>query len=755
MTNKSKHLVFTGERFTPELYGDIALEHIHRYLFARKAVSAKIVLDIASGEGYGSAILASAAHKVISIDISQEAISHAQNRYQAENLTFITGACTAIPLKDSTIDVVVSFETIEHHDKHEEMMLEIKRVLRPGGLLILSSPDKFEYSDRPAYHNPHHVKELYRGELTRLLNSHFGKLLIYGQRVVYGSAILSGKTNLPIETNQLNHYNLAAIPGLFRSIYLIAIASDAELPSLSNEIFEQQLKEVEFFRVVAERDQMLADKDVAWAARLNNSAEDFSREITRIATERDQMLADKDVALSTLLADILPRVSVVIVNFNGIRFLSNLLLSLKQQTLQPYEIIVVDNASSDESVRFLHLNFPDVIVVESAANIGFAGGNNLGVKTAKSPLIALINNDTIADPQWLQFMVSCWMQRTARGERVGAISPKIRFLEKFLNFNFSSPVFVPDGNDQRSLGLAIDFGHTHILSCDYTKPIAISGFYGEEQWPDERVVRWTDGNANLMLPVPNKTGTTILRLVATAGNKPDGTRVNVFCEGVLIGDCYFNNGFSTAELAIPEMLFKRSSWVINNAGSSLDNIGNAGDIGINQLDNGQFDVSNTVDAFCGCSVLIGREQFISIGGFDERLFMYYEDSDLSWRMRNSGFLTVFEPRSVVRHVHAGSSVEWSPAFRYHVIRNQRLIGFKNAKYSLLPLLYASLLYSFLKNIIAFGFSGYKKCISSEIYNMSPNQIECKAINDAFFSIPKFLATRLQISSKTTHENRYL
>jgi len=73
---------FTGERFVPEVHGNIELEHLHRYLFACKAVIGKTVLDIASGEGYGSAMLAQAAHKVTGVDISQEAVSHAQDKYQ-------------------------------------------------------------------------------------------------------------------------------------------------------------------------------------------------------------------------------------------------------------------------------------------------------------------------------------------------------------------------------------------------------------------------------------------------------------------------------------------------------------------------------------------------------------------------------------------------------------------------------------------------------------------------------------------------
>jgi hypothetical protein len=94
-----------------------------------------------------------------------------------------------LPLEDASVDVVVSFETIEHIAGHEAFLAEIARVLAPDGLLILSSPNKLEYSDKRDYANEFHVKELYREELAALLAGHFPHVAWYGQRNSFYSLI--------------------------------------------------------------------------------------------------------------------------------------------------------------------------------------------------------------------------------------------------------------------------------------------------------------------------------------------------------------------------------------------------------------------------------------------------------------------------------------------------------------------------------------------------------------------------------------
>ncbi|MGE3509529.1 MAG: glycoside hydrolase family 99-like domain-containing protein [Vicinamibacterales bacterium] len=217
-------LPFTGERYVPDVGGNIRLEHLHRYVLAREYCRGHRVLDIASGEGYGSAMLADVAARVTGVDISPEAVSHAREAYTQANLEFLVGECAAIPLPDASVDVVVSFETLEHHGQHDLMMREVRRVLAPGGTLVISTPDKREYSDKPSYANPYHVRELYREEFERLLKGYFAHVKVLGQRIAGGS--LLWPVNGPPEGFDGREQQDGQEISLQPPLYVIGVASD-------------------------------------------------------------------------------------------------------------------------------------------------------------------------------------------------------------------------------------------------------------------------------------------------------------------------------------------------------------------------------------------------------------------------------------------------------------------------------------------------------------------------------------------------
>ena len=187
----SESLEFTGERFTPECVREIWYEHWHRYAWARGFARGRRVLDAACGEGYGAALLSDVATSVLGVDISDAAVAHARARYAARsNLRYEQADATALhALPDASFDLIVSFETLEHVEAQEALVAGFARLLAPGGLLLLSSPDKQTYSDARGYRNEHHVRELYRGELEELLGRHFGAVRLFAHKLLFQSAI--------------------------------------------------------------------------------------------------------------------------------------------------------------------------------------------------------------------------------------------------------------------------------------------------------------------------------------------------------------------------------------------------------------------------------------------------------------------------------------------------------------------------------------------------------------------------------------
>lgn len=228
---------WTGERLETDIYSRDTIEHLHRYALAMPYAKGKAVLDIASGEGYGSHLLSSVAQTVCGVDIDPGSIASARGKYVAPNLTFKAGSADAIPMGDASLDLVVSFETLEHHDRHDEMMREIKRVLRPGGMLILSTPDKKHYSDLKSRQNEFHVRELYREEFQDLVSTHFAHSQFLSQYYINGCSVIRQDdkgAGIPVSTGDF----AAVQASVIHAFYLLAIASDAAQDTLEDSIFD-------------------------------------------------------------------------------------------------------------------------------------------------------------------------------------------------------------------------------------------------------------------------------------------------------------------------------------------------------------------------------------------------------------------------------------------------------------------------------------------------------------------------------------
>ncbi len=179
-------LDFTGERVVPGLVDPNLLnEHVARYRFAARFAAGAVVLDAGCGSGYGSAELGGMgeAARVVGIDVSPDAVRHAASTFGGTGICFLQAACETLPFANGAFDLVVAFEVIEHLERWRDLLGEARRVLRPAGILLVSTPNKAYYAETRAAAgpNPFHVHEFECGEFRAALCAVFPHVHLWSQ----------------------------------------------------------------------------------------------------------------------------------------------------------------------------------------------------------------------------------------------------------------------------------------------------------------------------------------------------------------------------------------------------------------------------------------------------------------------------------------------------------------------------------------------------------------------------------------------
>jgi SAM-dependent methyltransferase len=183
-------LTFTGERVVPGKTPTLlVLEHLVRYRFAGRFSKGLRVVDVGCGTGYGAAVLAETAGLTVGIDSDWGTIHYAGKAYLRPNLRFVLSDCRDLPFRDRFFEVAVSFEVIEHIREQDQCLSEIRRVLSPDGILIMSTPNVFRSTKVIEEANPFHHKELNEGEFAELLLRHFDDVQLLYQHELSASGI--------------------------------------------------------------------------------------------------------------------------------------------------------------------------------------------------------------------------------------------------------------------------------------------------------------------------------------------------------------------------------------------------------------------------------------------------------------------------------------------------------------------------------------------------------------------------------------
>lgn len=385
----------------------------------------------------------------------------------------------------------------------------------------------------------------------------------------------------------------------------------------------------------------------------------------------------------------LPFIRVVVLAFDGAEMTLECIESIRRSEWPEdrIEIVLVDNGSLDDVVDRVRTRFPSVRLVEPMRNLGFAGGCNAGISATESsngvPLtafdhVALVNNDAVVFPDWLTPLV----RAIEADDRIGAASPKMLFASKFQEVEVSR--LFPDDPLHDREPLCVTAVRLDGSRVD-TRIVFDEGFDGPSPFSKhsgEEMARWTHRGGRVRI---------VLDGVADGATLPIAIRLSARVSGAAIvrtdsGEGVIRVGESDTsapgshcwvDCEIPTRGFD----VINNVGSELYIGGSAGDRGFLERDRGQFDSPTEIFAWCGGAVLLSKEYLADVGLFDEEFFLYYEDTDLSWRGRLRGWRYVYVPTSVVRHRHAQSSIAGSDEFRFRVERNRLLVLSKNAPVS--------------------------------------------------------------------------
>ncbi len=615
-------------------------EHLHRYLWAAQIVSGRRVLDLASGEGFGSATLATTAESVLGVDLDERSVDHASLGYDAANLSFMVGDARALStLDDDSFDAVVAFEMIEHVGEQELVLAEIERVLEPGGLLIISTPDREQYSTG-TLDNPYHVRELGAMEFHELLRSRFANVATFGQRTITGSSLTAlseharggaseGRTFFVERAG--DGWELA--PSI-APLYIVGLASNADLPEVSPDstLGDPGIELVR--RAESAASQRAA---VATRAELELARRTLSERATEL--EQQQQLATALQARATALQ---ARAA------HDAHTIASLDLALNEANRRHRRVEGSVTWQFFQRVRgslFTALGGEDsrpVAVLQSC--LRFIGRTlRLTGATVRPPdrLHSVASSERpgtgpIVFPEHDRPEVSIVIPLHAHAELTRAALESIRDHTAYLRYEV---ILIDDSEDRRTKALLRQVRGAQILV--------------------------NDKNLGYLRSVERGAAAAQGRWLVLCNNDIE---VRPGWLGAML-DC----AESRSDVAIVAPKFIYPDGRLAEAGAIIWRDGTGANYGRGDDPTScHYEYRREIDYGSAAALMVGADFWRAVGGFDERFLpMYYEDTDLCFAARARGLRVLYEPRAEVIHVEgATAGVDETAGHKRHQERNR-------------------------------------------------------------------------------------
>ncbi|MDB8545132.1 glycosyltransferase [Turicibacter sanguinis] len=628
---------FTGERFIPQNNEDaeIYIEHYHRYLAAKPLVKDKVVLDAACGAGYGSFILSSEAKMVIGVDISEEAILHAKEQYKRDNLTYLMNSIEEIEVEDHSIDVVISFETIEHVEEElqHKFLKEIKRVLKKDGILIMSTPDREVYSQLVHYSNEYHVKEFAKIEYKQFLHLYFENIQFFTQGFKVAS-VINGDTS----PNILKNINEARVDDDYSidEKYLIAICSEKQ----------ESLEDIDFNSIVIESGKKY-NNQIRRILDLQEEVEERNAHLKYLDKQIDEFttaLSNKELEIKELMQ----------------KYTS--LDEESRKASQEFQMVVerlnhVEQSLSWRLVSKCNRIIDKLIPFNSKRRLIVS----LGIRFMKEPKIFLksVNKSSIKsfftmlgqyDANSVLGQVDIALNSQEELSRVDIKLVDCEEKEKIIFEKFENPtvsIIIPVYNQ-------FDYTYSCLKAIkENTKNVTYEIIIGDDVSNDE-TVNIFDYAENIKVNRHEKNTGFLM-------NCNDAAQVAI---GKYV--LFLNNDTNVQEDWLePLVSLIESDEKIGMVGSKLvylnGKLQEAGGIiwddasgwNYGRLDDPnkpEYNYVKEVDYISGACIMLSMKLWKEIGGFDQRFIpAYYEDTDLAFEVRKRGLKVVYQPKSMVVH----------------------------------------------------------------------------------------------------------